>query len=193
MIQIDSILTLAKSMATKVTKDDSGVPVTVCVLKFSDLEVKDRDIVDEFLGMDRGWCRSTLYDEQGAPRKRFGLQVYGREHRVSGTIGGPKQGQVLSLLQAELTDTQMRLIPLGALIAGTLTWSARGDEVEDVSEILGLLCSARWEVHEGGQGDLFSPTAEGAGQATKATREILDELARRRSSGGPATPGAAST
>ena len=191
MFKIETVLTLGKSMTTKITKDDGGSRVAICVAKFADLEVKDRDILDELIGMPLGWCQSRLYDELGAPLRRFGLQVFGRQHRVSGTIAGPKEGQVLSLLQAELTDCDLRLIPLGAMVSGTLTWSARGDEVEDVAEILGMLCVARWEVHEGGQDDMFAPTSKHAAESQRETQRVLDELAARRGNAQPGQTGAA--
>ncbi len=177
MIRIDTVCMLGKSLTAKATKDDSGVPTVVAQVKFSDLKV-DRDTVDELLGETVGWCRTALYDEQGAPRKRYGITVYGRSLRVSGGIRGPKEHQTLALLQAELTDAHLRLVPLGALLEGKLTWSARGDEVEDVSDLLGMICSAKWEVNDGDQSDLFQPTSAAAAAATTETRRIIDGLGR---------------
>ena len=179
MIRIDSVCTLAKSLTAKSVKDDSGVPTTIAQLKFSELQV-DRDSVDELLGMPVGWCRGTLYDDQGAPLRRFGVAVFGRVHRVSGGLSGPKEHQTLSLLQAELEDVYLRLTPLGALAEGKLTWAARGDEVEDVSEILGTVVRARWEITDGGQDDLFNPTSPGAARATETVQQALGKLGKQQ-------------
>lgn len=176
MIKIDTILELAKSLTAKAIKDESGAPTTVAQVKFSDLKV-DRDTVDELLGEAIGWSRAALYDEQGAPRKRYGITVYGRMLRVSGAISGPKN-ETLALLQAELSDTYLTLIPLGAMVEGKLTWSARGDEVESVDPLLGKTCTAKWEITDGDQADMFSPTSSAAAKATTATQRIIDGLGR---------------
>lgn len=152
--------------------------MTVAQVKFKDLKV-DRDVIDELLGEAVGWCRNTLYDEQGAPRKRYGITVYGRTLRVSGGISGPKERPTLPLLQAELSDVYLTLIPLGAMVEGTLTWSARGDEVEDVSELLRKVCAARWEITDGDQADMFAPTSKAAAAATTATQGIIDRLGKQ--------------
>lgn len=179
MIKLDTICDLAKTLTTKATKDESGTPTTVCQVKFSDLKV-DIDTVDELLGEAVGWSRAALYDQQGAPRKRYGLTVYGRNLRVSGGISGPKN-QTLALLQAELSDTHLTLIPLGAMVEGKLTWSARGDEVEDVDPLLGKTCGAKWEITDGDQADMFSPTSSAAARATSDTQRIIDGLGRGQS------------
>lgn len=177
MIKLDTIVEISKSLTAKITKDESGAPTMVAQVKFSDLRV-DRDIVDELLGEAVGWCRTALYDDQGAPRKRYGITVYGRLLRVSGTIKGPKGDPTLSLLQAELTEAHLTLIPLGAMVEGKLTWSARGDEIEDVNGALGNTCLAVWEITDGDQADMFSPTSSAAAKATSATQRIIDGLGR---------------
>lgn len=177
MITIDSVLTLAKSFTAKSTKGASGELVTVGQVKFDDLQV-DRDALDELVGMPVGWCRGALYDEQGAPLRRFGVSVYGRMLRVSGTIAGTKPHQVLSLLQADLEDIELRCVPLGALLGGKLTWAARGDEVEDVSELLGRICNAKWEITDGESDDMFRPQSTAAARATEITQQFLDRAGR---------------
>lgn len=177
MIKLETICNVSKSLTAKATKDESGAPTTIAQMKFSDLQV-DRDTVDELLGEPVGWCRGALYDEQGAPRKRYGITVYGRSLRVSGVITGPKAQPTLSLLQAELSDAYLTLIPLGAMLEGKLTWSARGDEVEDVSDLLGRTCTARWEITDGDQADMFSPTSSAAAKATTETQRIIGGLGR---------------
>lgn len=177
MIKLDTICEVAKTFTAKATKDESSAPTTVAQIKFSGLLV-DRDHLDELLGETIGWCRTALYDEQGAPRKRYGITVYGRTLRVSGAITGPKEQPTLALLQAELTDAHLTLIPLGAMLEGKLTWSARGDEVEDVSDLLGKTCRAKWEITDGDQADMFSPTSKGSAAATTATQRIIEGLGR---------------
>lgn len=183
MMKLDTICNIAKTFTAKVTKDESGAPTCVAQVKFKDLKV-DRDVIDELLGEAVGWCRTTLYDEQGAPRKRYGLTVFGRSLRVSGGISGPKENPTLPLLQAELSDLYLTLIPLGAMVEGTLTWGARGDEVDDVADLLGKTCSARWEITDGDQADMFAPTSAASAKATAATQRIIDGLGKQ-------SPGAA--
>lgn len=177
MININTILELGKTFTAKAAKDDAGVPTTEARLKFKGLQV-DRDSLDELLSTPVGWCQKTLFDEQGAPLRRFGVSVFGRLLRVSGVISGPKDEPTQRLLQAELSDAYLTLIPLGALVEGTLTWGARGDEVEDCSELLGRTCTARWEITDGGQADMFSPTSQAAANATTTTQRIIDGLGK---------------
>lgn len=177
MIKLDTICEVSRTFSAKATKDESGAPTTVGQVKFSDLRI-DIDTVDGLLGEQPGWARKTLYDEQGAPRKRYGITVYGRLLRVSGGISGPKANPTLALLQAELTEAYLTLIPLGALLEGKLSWSARGDEVEDVSDLLGKTCSAKWEITDGDQADMFQPTSTAAAAATTETQRILGQLGK---------------
>jgi hypothetical protein len=190
MIKIDSILEVAKSFSAKATKDEAGVGTTIAQIKFSGLPV-DRDCIDELLGMPVGWCRGALFDEQGAPLRRFGVSVYGRSLRVSGNISGPKRMPSLPLLQAELTDGSLTLVPLGAVFEGTLTWGARGDEVSDVSELLGKTCAAVWEITDGEQPDMFSATSKAAAQATTVVQRYMDGLGRMEGKQGGEEPGKA--
>lgn len=181
MIKFTTICNVSKTFTARANKDESGAPTITSQVKFSDLQV-DRDTIDELLGEAVGWCRSTLFDDQGAPRKRYGITVFGRALRVSGGISGPKGKPTLALLQAELSDVYLTLIPLGAMVEGTLTWCARGDEVEDVSDLLGRTCTAAWEITDGDQADMFSPTSRGAAAANAETQRILGGLGK--------TPGA---
>ena len=180
MIKLDTICELSKTFSAKATTDESDAPTTVAQVKFSDLKI-DIETVDALLGEEIGWARRTLFDDQGAPRKRYGITVYGRLLRVSGGICGPKGDPTLVLLQAELTKAYLTLIPLGALLDGNLTWSARGDEVEDVADLLGKTCSAKWEITDGDQADMFQPTSAGAARATTETQRIINGFNRGQS------------
>ncbi len=177
MIKINTILEVAKTFAAKATKDDAGVETTIAQIKFKGLPI-DQDSIDEMLGMPVGWCRGALFDEQGAPLKRFGVSVFGRMLRVSGCISGPKSRPTLALLQAELTDAYLTLVPLGAIVEGKLTWGARGDEVSDVDGLMGRTCSAAWEITDGGQEDMFSATSKAAAEATSVVQRYMDGLGR---------------
>lgn len=182
MIKFSTICNVSKIFTAKADTDESGVPTITARVKFFDLPV-DRDTIDELLGETIGWCRGTLFDEQGAPRRRYGITVFGRSLRVSGGISGPKGKPTLALLQAELSDVYLTLIPLGAMIEGTLTWCARGDEVEDVSDLLGRTCTAAWEITDGGQDDMFAPTSKAAASAYEEAQRILGGLGKQ-----PGTP-----
>ena len=177
MIKLETVCEVAKTFTAKADSDESGAPTTTAKLKFSDLRV-DRDTIDELLGEPIGWCQSALFDEAGAPRRRYGLTVFGREMRVSGTIQGPQGRPTLSLLQAELSDVHLTLIPLGALVEGTLSWAARGDEVEDCADLLGKPCAAQWEITDGGQADLFDPTSKAGAAASAETSRIMSQIGR---------------
>ncbi len=177
MITLASVCKIAKTLTAKADHDESGAPTTTARLKFSELQI-DRDTIDELLGEPIGWCQGALFDEQGAPRRRYGLTVYGRTLRVSGTIKGPKERPTLSLLQAELSDLHLTLIPLGAMVEGALTWPARGDELDDCPDLLGETCAATWEITGDDQGDMFSPTSRAAASATTETQRIIDGLGR---------------
>lgn len=176
MIVLDSVCEVGKSLSTKVEKNDGGIEVVNCVLKFSDVVVI-RDTVDELLGVDVGWCQQRLYQEDGSPVRAFSIGIYGREHTVTGTIRGVKGDQVLNLLQAELTDLRFSLVSLGAVLEGKLKWLARGDEVEDVMMLLGKTCGIHWEVHDAGQKDMFSGSQRAA---AAETRSKVTSISRER-------------
>ena len=133
---------------------------------------------------------NSFYDESGAPLRRFFLGVRDREWRVSGGLNGPKPGEALVLLQADLEKVEITLIPNGALLDGTLTWAARGDEVEDVSSILGTEVRAVWEITEGGQADMFDAQSPGATRARAETDDIIANLGKGPTSPPPSQPGA---
>ncbi len=177
MIKIDTVLELGKSLAVKATKDDTKARIVIASVKFAGLPV-DRDVIDEFMRKPVGWCSAVLFDEQGAPVGHYSIGVLGRRWRVSGSIAGGHREGTLPLLQAELTDLSLSLVPLGAVAEGTLTWGCRGDEADDVNDLLGNTCKARWEVTDGGQDDLFDPRSSAAASATTSTQRIIDGLGR---------------
>lgn len=168
MIRIDSVLELGKSLSIKSTKDDAKQRVVIASVKFAGLPI-DRPTLDELIGKPIGWCNTVLYDEMGAPVGHYSLGVLGRMWRVSGSIAGGHREGSLPLLQAE----------------GTLTWASRGDEAEDIHDLLGNTCKAVWEITDGGQEDLFAPRSQAAASATNATNQIMANLGK---GGGEARP-----
>jgi hypothetical protein len=177
MIKLDTVCELGKTIKATAKKDDKGVPTTIATIRFTDLKV-DRDVVAELLTMPLPWVLSSFYDESGAPLRRFFLGVRDRQWRVSGGLNGPKPGEGLVLLQADLEKVEMTLVPNGALLEGTLTWAARGDEIDDISPILGTTVRAVWEITEGGQADMFDAQSAGAMRATATTQDILAGLGK---------------
>lgn len=177
MIKINTVLEMGKSLTVKSSKDDAKQRVVVASVKFAGLSV-DRDTIDELIGKPVGWCSTVLFDEMGAPAGHYSLGVLGRMWRISGSIAGGHRESCLPLLQAELTDLSLSLVPFGAVAEGTLTWASRGDEVEDIHDLLGNTCNAIWEVTDGGQEDLFMPRSQAAANATTAAQQIIDGLGK---------------
>lgn len=177
MIKLDTVLELGKSLAVKATKDTSKQRIVIATVKFTGLPV-DRDVIDEFMRKPVGWCSTVLFDEMGAPIGHYSIGVLGRAWRVSGSIAGGHRENTLPLLQAELTDLTLSLVPLGAVAEGTLTWASRGDEADDVNDLLGNTCKAVWEITDGAQDDLFNPTSAQAAHATDATQRIVGNLGK---------------
>lgn len=180
MIKLDTVLELGKSLAVKATKDDAKQRAVIATVKFAGLPV-DRDTIDELIRKPVGWCRTVLFDEQGAPVGHYSIGVLGRSWRVSGSIAGGHREGTLPLLQAELTDLTLSLVPLGAVADGTLTWASRGDEADDVNDLLGNTCKAVWEITDGGQEDLFNPTSPAAASATSTVQRFVDGLGKSAS------------
>lgn len=182
MIKLDTVLELGKSLTVKSTKDSAKQRVIIASVKFAALCV-DRDTIDELMRKPVGWCRSVLFDDQGAPIGHYSVGILGRAWRVSGSIAGGHREGTLPLLQAELTDLTLSLIALGAVAEGTLTWAARGDEAEDVNDLLGNTCKVVWEITDGEQGDLFQPNSHAAAAATTETQRIIGNLGRQPPAG----------
>jgi hypothetical protein len=160
MIEIKSTAELGKSLAVKREKQEDS-EVVACHLKFADLFVS-REELDELCRQPIGW-HAALYDDQGAPVARLVLGLPKGEWSVTGTLTqGEKRPGKLNLLEATLDGVSLELIPLGALLAGSLAWKARGDEVEDVTELLGKLVAVQWRLTDGGQQDLVQAAARQA-------------------------------
>jgi hypothetical protein len=176
MIRIDSICTVGKSLSAKLVKADDQEAVT-CRMKFESLEI-DRDTLDELLGMPVGWCTRSLYDAQGAPIRRFGITVNGRDLRLSGTLSGPREGEKLTLLQAQIEKLKATLTALGAQVEGVLMWPAKGDEVEDIEKLFGKVVKFVAEVTDGEQDDMFNPQHPNAATSRKELDKALAGMTR---------------
>lgn len=168
MINIDSVAQLARGLSAKKEKQDGKGEVVVCTIKLVDAFIT-REQLDAFCEQPLGW-HQFLFDDQGAPRLRLGLQLIGADWSVTGTIKGNADvtPPTLNLLQAKLSGVVITLTQLGAVLAGDLSWTARGDEVEDLTDLLGALVKITWRVTNGEQGDLLRGIAIGASLARAA-------------------------
>jgi hypothetical protein len=170
MIEIRSTAELGKSLSVKREKDGDDV-IVACHLKFADLFC-DREQFDEICRQPIGW-HGAFFDELGAPVNVFDIGLPLSSWSVTGRIkGGESRPEELRLLQATLSDVTCRLAKLGALLSGSLSWKARGDEVEDLTELLGRLVSVDWKITDGGQQDAFR-------QAVEAPLQRLQDSADR--------------
>jgi hypothetical protein len=187
--KLDTVLTLAKSFTTKITKE-GGQEITVCEIKFSGMPIQ-RDVVDPMLGMPFGWAALALYDEQGAPLNRLTISSYRSALRVTGRIVGPRNEPVLALIQAALSDIEVGLMDKGGIVAGKLSWKARGDEVEDADQLLGKVCLAEFEITDGDQADMFERNKRLMETSGAIASSMLDRMAeiRRNTGNNGAQPG----
>lgn len=156
MIELISTGTLSKSLAVKRETRDDKSEVVVCTLGLADVFV-DRDQLDELLGMAVGWSTGALYDEGGAPRVPMALTPHRGEWTASGVIseGIKPRAASIKINTAEVSALALDLTKLGALAALKLTWDAVGDEVEDLTDLLGRECRVTLAFTDGGQQDLL--------------------------------------
>lgn len=176
-------------MTTKTTKGDGGEDLILCSLKYTGMPVQ-REHLDELLGMPFGWASLALYDDQGAPYRGLAISATRESLRVTGTISGPRGEPRLALVSATLSDVESALISLGAVTGGTLIWAARGDEVEDVAQLLGKICRAEFQVTDGEQDDLFQQRKRMMEVAGQGAIAILDQMRRTPKSPPDADTGA---
>jgi hypothetical protein len=166
MIEIKSVAQLAKSLSVKREKDAADDTVVVCHLKFADLFV-EREVVDELCKQPIGW-HQAFYDDLGAPVGALELSLPGRAWSVTGKIkAGPNRPAQLSLLDASLSKVALELTKLGALVSGAVSWTARGDEVEDLTELLGGLVAVEWRLTDGGQQDMLRDGVQAAADSIR--------------------------
>lgn len=159
MIEINSTATLGKSLSVKREKvGDEGERV-IAHLKFAETFV-DRDVIDDLCGRPIGWARMSLFDEMGAPVALLELGLPTREWQAAGGVSDPS-GASLPLGRATLSAVTLALTPLGALLSGQLSWQARGDEVEDLTDMLGREVTIVLSLNDGGQQDLLEQLRAG--------------------------------
>lgn len=175
-MKLNAVAEVSKSFTARREKGDDDADSNVsCSLKFAELAV-ERDEIDELVGLPQGLA-GRFYDELGAPLAPLTLSSKKRALDVSGRVRFDTNNLTLGS-DCELTDIAVTLKELGGLLEGTLTWAARGDEVEDVTELLGRACHLELTVVGPAQGDLLAD--EVAKAVTKATRGP-----RRRGNGHP--------
>jgi hypothetical protein len=187
--KLDTVCTLAKAFTTKLVKGEGGQDVTTCEMKFAGMPV-NRDHMDPLLGMPFGWSALALFDEQGAPLARLSIGTFRRPMRMTGVLEGPRGEPRLAILQAELSDIEIGLSNIGGILDGKLTWKARGDEVEDASELLGKLCRAEFEVTDGDQADMFERNRKLMETSGAIAISMIDRMAEIRRNGNGDQPGA---
>lgn len=178
MIDIKTFAKLAKSLAVKREKDADDDTVVACHLKFSEMFV-EREVFDELCRQPIGW-HHAFYDDFGAPVGALEVSLPGRAWQVTGKItAGPQRAEQLSLLEAQLTGVSLELTKLGVLVSGAVSWKARGDEVEDLTELLGGLVSVEWRLTDGAQADLVTAIVQGMSeQLGTPEQQLRERLAR---------------
>lgn len=177
-MKLNATAEIAKSFTAKRTKDDEESDSNVsCSLKFSELPV-ERTEIDELVGLPLGLA-ARFYDELGAPLASLTLSAKKRTLEASGGVSFNTSRLGLGS-DCELTDIAVTLKELGGLLEGTLTWSARGDEVEDVAELLGRTCHLELTVAQPKQGDLLKVAESGSTLA----RKVGSSVNRKRAQNG---------
>lgn len=183
MIELKTTGEIGRAFHVKKEKaDDDGAERITCTLAFAEAFVP-RSVFDQFCKQPDGW-HAAFYDDQGAPVGRFALALDGAKWSVTGTIRGTgKAPPTLNLLEADLTSVKVTPTRLGAVIEGRLAWQAKGDEVDDVRDLLGALVALDWRVTDGDQTDLFKATPDDA-----ITRQVRSAI--RAAIGKPPKSGA---
>ncbi len=158
---VDSIAEIGKSLAAKREKRDDAAgdkqEIITCTLKLTELQIT-REHVDQLCGALMG---ARLWGDDGIPvvHCEIALTNPGRVE-FTGHIGG-KEAR-LPLMQAQVRDIVVTPCAMAALMACTLRWEARGDEVEDITDVLGRLCNIEGAFSDGQQLGLFDvPLADG--------------------------------
>ena len=160
---------LAKSFTARREKgEDEADSNVTCSLKFSELPVA-RGEIDELVGLPLG-LTERLFDELGAPLAPLTLSSKKRALEASGRVSFNASKLTLGS-DCELTDIAVTLKELGGLLEATLTWSALGDETEEVAELLGRCCHLELTVSPPKQGDLIDQARAPGRAATGAGRK----------------------
>lgn len=189
-MKLNATAEITKNFNAKRGKEDKkGESIVMCSLKFSALMVT-RDEGADLVGL-KPEIMALFYDELGAPHAAFTVSTKKRILGLTGVVSFNTSRLTLGK-DSQLADIEVTLKSLGALLEGTLQWSARGDEVEDVAELLGRTCLLELDVSGPVQKDLFKdakPDANGEGteEPAKPKRKSArrDTRARGRGNGRP--------
>lgn len=153
-IKINSTCRLAKTFSVKREKQEDDTERVIAHLKIGETFI-DRDQIDELLRQPIGWSTGALFDDLGAPRARLTLSL-GGAHPLTfvGVIRGEDvaKGPRLQLKEAAID---------GVALSCQLSWQAAGDEIDDISDMLGLTCAIVGVIEDGGQKDLLASLPPG--------------------------------
>lgn len=163
-IEIEATCEVAKSLNVKREKRDDDTEAVIAHLKIADVML-DREQVDEVIGLPIGWAQSALFDDFGAPRAALTLGVPRKDLTLTGVIRGNPGG--VTLHDVEVSGITLDLTRLGALLSCALAWAVSSDEVDDISDLLGKLCTIEVVIADGGQGDMLRSSPHAAVQSLR--------------------------
>lgn len=179
-INIHSTCLVAKSFSVKREKQSDESEKIVAHLKIADALI-DRDQLDELCQQPIGWSTAALFDDMGAPRAPLTLALHRDDLTLSGVIkgGDNTDSPRLKLKDAEVGGLTLELTKFGALLGGTLSWIAAGDEVDDIADMLGCECSLVVVIQDGGQKDIFAAVTASVAKAVKDAKfPVIRDLAK---------------
>lgn len=182
-MKIETICKVGKAFSAKREKagEDEGGEIVVAHLKISEIVI-DRTQLDFLLRQPVGWCTRSLFDDSGMPWLRAGLDLLSAKWTARGALSGPNGRPRLNLKEAKFSGASVLLIALGGELSGELTWTAAGDEVEDVAAMLGAMVTCSLALDDGGQSDWVDDQRHDAttvsitrGRATRGLAAMLKE------------------
>lgn len=150
-INLQTVITVGKSLAIKREKGDDETEVICAHLKFTDLFLR-REQVNALCGMRPGWAETAFFDELGAPFGLWSLSMPAAEFTVAGTISGPDDNG-LTFTEATIDGVEIAFTKLGAVMSGQIVWLIAGDEASDIEPLLGRICQAKLTLSNGWQMD----------------------------------------
>lgn len=184
-IHLSTVCRLAKTFSVKREKVDDDTEVVIAHLKIGETFI-DREQVDELLRQPIGWSAEALFDELGAPRARLTLTLGGLcQLTYTGVINGGKKptDPLLKLKEAAIDGVSIELTKLGALLSCQLSWEAAGDEVDDIADMLGLICNVDGVIEDGGQKDLLASLPPASPRSNFRTAPATRSSSARASEG----------
>lgn len=172
-INLQTAITVGKSLAIKREKGDDETEVICAHLKFTDLFLR-REQVNALCGMRPGWAETAFFDELGAPFGLWSLVLRRAEFAVTGSISGPDD-HGLVFTEATIDGVEITLTSQGAVLAGQVSWLVAGDEAGDAEPLLGRICQAKLTLTDGGQMDMLR-TAGTVNAALSATKRFVQHV-----------------